>query len=175
LRDTVPISILKPLAGIDDGLEENLRTFFEQDYPDFEILFAVRNAGDPAIAVTERLCARYPGVASRLIVTGEPPHNAQRSLDRMLAAATAAGDVGRRHTGDADADGDSNFRTRRWVGDVSVMRGAGAEFLNTEAVAERQTIGGVLVARMLDGMKFAHGTSNRGARARRWGSADSTR
>ena len=54
LRGSVPISILKPLAGIDDGLEENLRTFFEQDYPDFEILFAVRNADDPAIAVTER-------------------------------------------------------------------------------------------------------------------------
>ena len=53
-----PISILKPLAGIDDGLEENLRTFFEQEYPDFEILFAVRSANDPAIAVAERLRAR---------------------------------------------------------------------------------------------------------------------
>ena len=89
LRAAAPISILKPLAGIDDGLEENLRTFFEQDYPDFEILFAVRTADDPAIAVVERLRARYGSVPSRLIVTGEPPYpNAKvYSLDRMLAAA----------------------------------------------------------------------------------------
>ena len=81
--------MLKPLAGVDDGLEENLRTFFEQEYPDFEILFAVRSADDPAIAVVERLRARYPAVPSRLIVTGEPPYpNAKvYSLDRMLAAA----------------------------------------------------------------------------------------
>ena len=87
LRDRTPISILKPLAGVDDGLEENLRTFFEQDYPAFEILFAVRSADDPAIAVAERLRARYPAVPSRLIVTGEPPYpNAKvYSLDRMLA------------------------------------------------------------------------------------------
>ena len=46
-----PISILKPLAGLDHGLESNLRTFFEQDYPAFEILFAVSDASDPAVAV----------------------------------------------------------------------------------------------------------------------------
>src|ERR1700743_1653057 len=57
-----PISVLKPLAGVDDGLEDNLRTFFEQDYGEFEILFAVRSAKDLAIAVVERLRHEYPGV-----------------------------------------------------------------------------------------------------------------
>ena len=49
LRSAEPVSILKPLAGLDADLEANLRTFFEQDYPAFEILFAVREAddGDP--------------------------------------------------------------------------------------------------------------------------------
>ena len=49
LRTSEPISILKPLAGLDLDLESNLRTFFEQDYPSFEILFAVRNENDPAV------------------------------------------------------------------------------------------------------------------------------
>src|SRR5581483_8658961 len=85
-----PISILKPLAGVDEGLEDNLRSFFEQQYPYFEILFAVRSGSDPAIEVAERLRARYPAIPSRLIVTGEPPYpNAKvYSLDRMLAAAS---------------------------------------------------------------------------------------
>jgi ceramide glucosyltransferase len=57
-----PISVLKPLAGVDDGLEENLRSFFEQQYPSFELLFAVRSDSDPAIAVADRLRARYPAI-----------------------------------------------------------------------------------------------------------------
>src|SRR6185369_9302888 len=69
-----PISVLKPLAGVDDGLEENLRSFFEQDYPSFEILFSVRSTADPAVEVVERLRALYPAVPSQLIVTGEPPY-----------------------------------------------------------------------------------------------------
>ena len=55
LRQAIPpapevwpgISILKPLHGLDLGLEDNLRTFFTQDYPDYEILFATRDATTP--------------------------------------------------------------------------------------------------------------------------------
>ena len=46
-RTRPPISVLKPLAGVDEGLEENLRSFFEQKYSVFEILFAVRERGGP--------------------------------------------------------------------------------------------------------------------------------
>jgi ceramide glucosyltransferase len=89
LRSAEPISILKPLAGLDLGLESNLRTFFEQDYPAFEILFAVGSAEDPAAQVVEKLQVHYPAIPSRLIVVGMPPYpNAKvYSLERMLAAA----------------------------------------------------------------------------------------
>src|SRR5271155_2172222 len=58
-RQRVPISVLKPLSGLDRGLESNLGTFFEQDYPAFEILFAVRDADDPSVDVIERLQREY--------------------------------------------------------------------------------------------------------------------
>src|SRR5258708_24420154 len=83
------MSILKPLAGLDLGLESNLRTFFEQDYPAFEILFAVRDATDPAVQVVEELQRDYAAIPSRLIITGASPYpNAKAySLEHILAAA----------------------------------------------------------------------------------------
>src|SRR5580658_953597 len=60
LASSEPVSILKPLSGLDLGLESNLRTFFEQDYPAFEILFAVRESDDPAGAVVRKLQQEYP-------------------------------------------------------------------------------------------------------------------
>jgi ceramide glucosyltransferase len=161
-----PISVLKPLAGNDDGLEDNLRSFFEQDYPAFEILFAVRSPKDPAVAVVERLRAAYRQVAARLIVTGEPPYaNAKVwSLDGMLAAA--------RH--DLLVMSDSDIRVT-----PAMLRAIAAEFADPrlgmatcpyravpgpsfwstlEAVGlNTEFIGGVLLARMIEGMKFALG------------------
>jgi ceramide glucosyltransferase len=85
-KEQTAISVLKPLAGKDEDLEENLRTFFEQDYSNYEILFAVRHAQDEAVAVVERLVREYPKIQSRLIITGEPPypHAKVFSLQRML-------------------------------------------------------------------------------------------
>jgi ceramide glucosyltransferase len=165
-RDAPPISILKPLAGVDDGLELNLISFFEQRYPYFEILFAVRSPKDPAIAVVESLRSRYRGIPSRLIITGEPPYpNAKvYSLDKMLAAAQndllvmADSDV--RVTPDLLAAVAAEFADES-VGMATCPYRAvpGRSFWSTlEAVGlNTEFIGGVLVARMLDGMKFALG------------------
>lgn len=67
LRRLVPVSILKPLCGADAGLEANLASFFEQDYPNFELVFGVESETDPAIAVVVALGARYPQVRCRLV------------------------------------------------------------------------------------------------------------
>jgi ceramide glucosyltransferase len=89
LKSIEPISILKPLAGLELDLESHLRTFFEQDYSAFEILFAVRSGDDPAAQVVSQLQKQYPNIPTQLIVTGEPPYpNAKvYSLERMLARA----------------------------------------------------------------------------------------
>ena len=166
LNSTTPISVLKPLAGVDEGLEENLRTFFEQDYPSFEILFAVRSEKDPAVPIVERLRGEYPAVPSRLLTTGEPPYpNAKVfSLDRMLAAARydllVMSDSDVRVTDDLLATIAAEFQDPqlglatcpyRAVPGASLWSTLEAIGLNTEF------LGGVLVARMLDGVKFALG------------------
>jgi ceramide glucosyltransferase len=69
-----PISVLKPLHGLDDGLEENLRSFFEQDYPRFELLFAARREDDAGLELARSLSREYPQVPARFFVTGEPPY-----------------------------------------------------------------------------------------------------
>ncbi|MCB9591694.1 MAG: glycosyltransferase [Sandaracinaceae bacterium] len=64
----LPVSLLKPLKGTEEGLEDNLRSFFEQDYPaEIEIVFAVTDPSDPALAVARRLAAEYSDVPSRIV------------------------------------------------------------------------------------------------------------
>ena len=161
-----PLSVLKPCAGVDEGLEANLRSFFEQEYPRFEILFAVRNPDDAAVPVIERLRAAYPNIPSRLIVSGEPPYpNAKvYSLDLMMRAA--------RH--DVLVMSDSDIRVTPgflnavaaefsdpWVAVSTCPYRAvpGPSFwTKLEAIGmNTEFISGVLVARMLEGMKFALG------------------
>ena len=66
------VTILKPLHGMEERLEQNLESFFQQDYPDFEIILGARSANDPALAVAERLRLRYPQVKSRIVISGPP-------------------------------------------------------------------------------------------------------
>jgi ceramide glucosyltransferase len=63
------VSILKPLAGADDDLPENLRTFAALDYPNFEILFGVASIGDSAYAVAHAFLAAHPQIDAQVIVT----------------------------------------------------------------------------------------------------------
>jgi ceramide glucosyltransferase len=66
------VTVLKPLHGAEPHLEDNLATFFAQDYPaPFQLIFGIQDESDPAIEVVERLRARYPGVEAALVVDGQ--------------------------------------------------------------------------------------------------------
>ena len=161
-----PISILKPLAGLDLDLESNLRTFFEQDYPVFEILFAVRSHADPAAEVVARLQREYPKVPSRLVLTGEPPYpNAKVfSLDRMLAVAgndlVVMSDSDIRVTPDLLRTLAAEFQDAHLgVATCPYRAVPGASFWSRLEATGMNTDfwGSALVARMLEGMHFAVG------------------
>lgn len=162
------ISVLKPLCGQDHGLEENVHSFFVQDYPEYEIIFGVHRADDPAAEVVERIINEYPGshVNARIVVTGESPiPNAKAySLNRLVREA--------RHDLLVMSDSDvrveptllsqlaREFQNRR-VGLITCpYRAVAGESLwsRMEAIGmNTELMGGVLVARMVEGMRFALG------------------
>ena len=63
-----PISVFKPLKGVDEDLERNLRTFFQLDYPKFELIFGVEDSTDPAISIVKKLCREFPQCQTRLVI-----------------------------------------------------------------------------------------------------------
>ena len=63
------VTIFKPLAGIDDDLEDNLESFARIDYPSFEILFGVAGAADPALRAVRRFLKAHPRVDARIVRT----------------------------------------------------------------------------------------------------------
>ncbi len=67
------VSVLKPMHGLEPQLEENLESFFAQDYPEYEILLAVDTADDAALAVAQRVIDRHPNRTTKIVVNGEPP------------------------------------------------------------------------------------------------------
>jgi ceramide glucosyltransferase len=95
------ISILKPLAGGDDELDENLATFASLDYPDYEILFGVASRSDGALPAARRFLAAHPGRA-RIVFTD--PENAINPKVAQLV------DLDRNATGEVVVVSDSNVR-----------------------------------------------------------------
>ncbi|MFL6353431.1 MAG: glycosyltransferase [Bryobacteraceae bacterium] len=160
------ISVLKPLSGIEEGLRENLVSFFEQDYSRYELLFAVQYADDPAAPLLQSLMALYPHISCRFLITGKSPYTSPKvySLSLMTAAATHDLLV----LSDSDIRVDRTFLSRiaaelatdrydlatcpyRAVPGDTIWSRLEALGMNTEFW------GGVLVAKLMEGVRFAVG------------------
>jgi len=99
-----PVTIFKPLKGLDEELEPNLRSFFLLDYPCFQLLFGVADADDPAIEVVQKLLREFPGQDAQLVV-GCPVFGLNPKVENL-----AAMDRHRKH--DVILISDSNVRAR---------------------------------------------------------------
>ena len=160
-----PVSLLKPLHGSEPDLESHLQSFFEQDYPEFEIIFCARSDQDPGLEIARRVAARYPKIRSRFVCSGIAPYaNAKVwSLERMQSAAAYRFFV----VSDSDVSVTPGYLRAvmvpfadEHVGLVTCLyRGVGGSFWSKlEAVGMSiEMSAGVLVAEMLEGMKFALG------------------
>ncbi|MCB9640153.1 MAG: glycosyltransferase [Myxococcales bacterium] len=83
------LSVIKPLKGIDAGLQQNLHTLFQQDYPRFEILFGVEGHEDPVIDLVHSVASHYPDVSYRMVI-----HDGNRGLNPKVANIRAIWETG---------------------------------------------------------------------------------
>jgi ceramide glucosyltransferase len=87
--DAESVSILRPVCGIDNFVEETLRSTFHLDYPHYEIVFCVADGKDPVIPIVQRLMAAYPDIESRLLI-GNTAVSANPKLNNLVKGWHAA-------------------------------------------------------------------------------------
>ncbi|HXG64008.1 MAG TPA: glycosyltransferase [Blastocatellia bacterium] len=82
---TPMVSIIAPCKGVDNGMAENLRALFNQDYPKYEIVFAIASNADPARGVIERVMAQRPDRTARLVVADRAGNRSEK-INNLLCA-----------------------------------------------------------------------------------------
>jgi ceramide glucosyltransferase len=161
-----PVSVLKPVHGAESRLRENIESFFRQDYPDFEIIFAADHETDDALPIIREIAARYPGVKCTVLATGAPalPNPPAYAFSRMSQIAKHDILV----TSDSDVEVAQNY-LREVVAPMldpavgmltCVYRGknAGGFWSGMDAIGMSvEMTAGVLTANLLEGMKFGLG------------------
>jgi len=161
-----PVTMLKPVHGMEPRLKENLESFFRQDYPDFEIIFGARAADNAALRVVEEIRRRYPHVKCRTVLSGPPswPNAKVFSLEKIIAGAANDYFV----ITDSDVEVTPDFLRNvipplfdPKIGLVTCLyRGvpAASWWSSLEALGMSvEMSSGVLVADMMEGMRFALG------------------
>jgi ceramide glucosyltransferase len=163
-----PVSVLKPVHGDEPDLEQNLASFFEQDYPELEILFCARHSSDAGLAAARRVAARYPRVKARILTCGEPPWPNARTFSLEIMRREARYPI--LVTSDSDVRVGPDYLASVVapladpnVGMVTCLyRGVTRHGLWAQLEAMGMSVemtSGVLVAEMLEGMRFALGPS----------------
>jgi ceramide glucosyltransferase len=84
-----PISILKPLKGLDDDLADNLATFCNQTYVDYEVIFALEEKNDPAIKLAREIKNRYPHTKISIVVK-QRDYALNPKVDNLITAYEAS-------------------------------------------------------------------------------------
>ncbi len=161
-----PVTILKPVHGVEAQLEQNLESFFAQQYPSFEVIIGARAADDPALQVAERVRQRHPRIRSRIVLSGHPawPNAKVFSLDKMLRETVSSYLV----LSDSDVYVGPDFLRNvipplldPALGLVTCpYRGVSGSGFGSTLEALGMSIempSGVMVADMLEGMRFALG------------------
>ena len=165
---TPPVSVLKPVRGVDFATYENFASFCRQDYPDYEILFAVNDEGDEAMPLLRRLIVEFPDRRIRVLV-GAAQLGANKKVNKLVRLAHEAqheilamsdGDVrvGPQYLREVVAplaDGSNGVVTSFYRGVAQPNLGAELEAVG----ASSDFFAGVLMADWMEGMTFALGAS----------------
>ncbi len=163
-----PVSLLKPLHGAEPRLLEYLESFFSLDYPEFEILFCARTEADPGLKLARSIAAGHPEIPVQFLISGEPPWPNARCYSLFVMAREA------RHELMVITDSDvvvkphflrdvaTTFLNDPAVGGLTCLYRGDAEGLGFWALLEGlgmsvEMTAGVLVADMLEGMRFMLG------------------
>lgn len=160
-----PITILKPICGLDIDTYENFASFCQQDYPEYQIIFGVRDERDPSVEVVQKIIYNFPEIDIHLIVS-DRTIGTNFKVSNLANAATVA-KYSILLLADSDVRVGPNYLRQviqpmsdPTVGVVTclyrpLVRGWVAIF---EAVGiSTEYHASVLVARKLEGMKFALG------------------
>jgi ceramide glucosyltransferase len=161
-----PVSVLKPVHGFEPALRENLGSFFCQEYPDYEILIAAAEENDAALPVVREVCARYPQIRSKVLVTGTPPWPNPPAYAFYRMTAISQHDI--LVTSDSDVRVSPNYLREvvaplldKKNGLVTCLyrgKSLGGFWSALDAIGMSvEMTAGVLVANLLEGMKFALG------------------